>query len=656
MERQPEITLFNFETIDWLLESVVDRTSAATIRRKLLHAYQIVEQKDASAIETLRQAEALMSQTDDKSRLLEDERNALLEEKEKLLRDAKQLTSLPETIDTLTSTLSSAAKETRDRMAQSLEEMTNATRSHQRSIDTSSGETSKAIRDIKAVGESLGTTLSGLNERFQHSLKPEHIAELTSGFTDSVKTLTESIKGIPANVRAGLRDEMTLESFFKPFELRDKLSLKEEELKKAYVENQRLIDQLQTLRGSKAEVDLLLQQEKDRVGRRNEYVLQLQSELEVAEKQAEDIPELQRQLEEARLGAGQIPEMQRQMQEVMAEAERARSLSTDLDELNRLYDVAQEKIRSQGERLDRQTGRILQLEELGTKTQQRARDLEESRSNFEAQIEQLTENLADAQTLHQEAKESLQGRIEDKVELLNSKDWELDNLRRDLGDMKQLQERLREANDQVQDLTNQARVSNSNAATYLQDFSSSLARENYLRDKLDEATGKVQTLEAELGNAQRVSSDVETERKDLGRQLTDAKAKLAELEGQLSNQETQRSLQIPEGRLGELASMYAELAREVVDLPVSPQGLQSFDIRAVTVEIAPLLLRDCAKKNLQLFLASGLRGWHCLETIIDGIPEAKGIHLNRCLDHETDCPFVRVLFGKDGAELDFSSE
>ncbi|CZR40754.1 uncharacterized protein FPRO_10342 [Fusarium proliferatum ET1] len=652
MERQPEITLFNFETIDWLLESVVDRTSAATIRRKLLHAYQIVEQKDASAIETLRQAEALMSQADDRSRLLEDERNALLEEKEKLLRDAKQLTSLPETIDSLTSTLSSAAKETRDRMAQSLEEMTNATRSHQRSIDTSSGETSKAIRDIKAVGESLDTTLSGLNERFQHSLKPEHVAELTNGFTDSVKTLTESIKGIPANVRAGLRDEMTLESFLKPFELRDKLSLKEEELKKAYVENQRLIDQLQTLRGSKAEVDLLLQQEKDRVGRRNQYVSQLQSELEVAEKQAEDIPELHRQLQEARTEAGQIPEMQRQMQEIMAEAERARSLSTDLDELNCLYDVAQEKIRSLGERLDSQTNRILQLEERETKTQQRARDLEESRSNFEAQIEQLTENLADAQTLHQEAKESLQGRLEDKVELLNSKDWELDNLRRDLGDTRQLQERLREANAQVQDLANQARVSNSNAATYLQDFSSSLARENFLRDKLDEATGEVQTLEAELENALRLSSDAETERQDLGRQLTDAKTKLTELEGQLTR-ETQRSLRIPEGSLGELASMYAELAREVVDLPILSQALAPYDFRTLALAIAPLLFRLESKTELGVFLDSGSSEWHCLENVLDGMPRPEAISRRKCTDHETECVLVRVATSGQRAVLEF---
>ncbi|KAG5766576.1 hypothetical protein H9Q72_005343 [Fusarium xylarioides] len=642
MDRQPETRIFNPDLLDAVLESVVDRGSAAVIRRKIIHACQLAEQKDASATETLRRAESLMSEADKKSRLLEDERIALAQEKEKLLRDAEQLTSLPETVRDLGSTISSALKETREGMSNSLDGMSNATQSHRTSIESSSGETSKAIQDIKAAGEKIDTSLSSIQESFEHGLKPEDIDALTKGFTDSVETLTESIAGIPAGVRAGLQEEMTLESFLKPFELRDKLTLKEKELTRSEETNQRLIDQLMTLQGSKAEVDLLLQQEKERVGRRNQLVKDLQSQLEDAEKLVDDIPELQRQLQEATTEAG-----------------RARSLSAELGELKRLYATSQEKTRSQSEKINRlegQTGRIAELEDRVTKAQQRARDLEESKSNFEAQIDQLTETLQDAQTLHEEAKESFRERLEDKVGLLSSKDRELENLRRDLGDMRELQKRLSDANGQVRDLAKEVRVANSNSNAHLRGLSNSLACASVLRDRLEEATGQVRTLKAELEYAEGRSSDAEKERQDLDKQLTDATAKLTELEGQLHSQETQRSLQIPDGPLGELASMYAELAREVLDLPVSPQGLQSFDIKAIAIEIAPLLFRDGSKENLQLFLASGLRGWHCLETIIDGIPDAKGIRLNQCLDHEADCPFVRVLFGKDGAQLDFSSE
>ncbi|KAF5575870.1 hypothetical protein FPCIR_12921 [Fusarium pseudocircinatum] len=642
MDQQPEITIFNPEILDWLLESVVNRDSAATIRRQIIHACQLAEQKDASATETLRQAESLMSDANKKLKLLDDERNALAEEKEKLLRDAEQLTSLPQTVRDLGSTFSSALGQTQEVMTQSLDELSNAAESHQKSVDSSSGETSKAIQETRAVGEKIDTFLSSIKESFEHGLQPKHIDALTKGFRESVDKLNESIAGIPAEVRAGLKEEMTLESFLKPFQLRDKLTHKEDELRMSQEANQRLIDQLTALQSSKAEVDLLLQQEKERIGRRNQYVEKLRSELEVAESLADAVPELQRQLQQA-----------------TTEAESVESLSAELAELNRLYTVSQEQVRSQSETINRlggQTGRIAELEERAIKAQQRSRGLEESKSDFEAQIERLTETLQDAQTLHEEAKESFRERLEDKVELLSSKDRELENLRRDLGDTGELRQRLSEANDRVLELEEEVKTARFDSITYLRQFSDSLADVNGLRDRLDEATDRVRTLNADLENANQRSSDAEEERQDLDRQLTDAATKLTELEGQLHSQETQRSLQIPEGPLGELAGIYAELAREVLDLPVSPQAFRSFDIKDIAVEIAPLLFRDGSKENLQLFLASGRRGWHCLETIIDGIPNAKGLHVNQCLDHETDCPFVRVLFGKDGAELDFNSE
>ncbi|KAF4415657.1 hypothetical protein FACUT_13217 [Fusarium acutatum] len=639
MERQPEITIFNPELLDWLLESVVDRASAATIRRKIIHACQLVEQKDASATETLRRAETLMSEADEKSRHLEDEQNTLIEEKEKFLRDAKQLTSLPETVRNLGSTISSALEETQEGMAVSLREMSNATKSHQNTIESSSGETSKAIQEIKAVGESLDTSLKGIKQSVEHGLTSEHIATLTKGFADSVKALTESIEGIPANVRAGLNEEMTLERFLKPFELRDKLTHKEGELKRSEEANQRLIDQLTALQGSKAEVDLLLQQEKERVGRRNLLVQDLQSQLEDAEKLVDDIPELQRQLQEATTEAG-----------------RARSLSAELGELKRLYDASQETIRSQSEnvnRLEGQTGRIRELEERATKAQQRARDLEESKSNFEAQIDQLTETLQDAQTLHEEAKESFRERLQDKAGLLSSKDRELENLRRDLGDMRELQQRLSEANGQVHDLAKQAGVANSNATTYLRDLSASLARVTVLEDRLDEATGQVRTLNAELENANGRFSNAEQERQDLDRQLTDATAKLTGLEGQLHSQETQRSLQIPEGPLGELASMYAKIAREVLNLPVMPQALATYDFRTLALAIAPLLFRLESNTELGVFLDSGSSEWHCLENVVDGMPRPEVIRQRQCTDHDGECVLVRVAESGERAVLDF---
>ncbi|KAF5533595.1 hypothetical protein FPHYL_13590 [Fusarium phyllophilum] len=639
MDRQPETRIFNPDLLDAVLESVVDRGSAAVIRRKIIHACQLAEQKDASATETLRRAETLMSEADKKSRLLEDERIALAQEKEKLLRDAEQLTSLPETVRDLGSTISSALKETLEGMSNSLDGMSNATQSHRTSIESSSGETSKAIQDIKAAGEKIDTSLSSIQESFEHGLKPEDIDALTKGFTDSVETLTESIAGIPAGVRAGLQEEMTLESFFKPFELRDKLTLKEKELTRSEETNQRLIDQLMALQGSKAEVDLLLQQEKERVGRRNQLVKDLQSQLEDAEKLVDDIPELQRQLQEATTEAG-----------------RARSLSAELGELKRLYAISQEKTRSQSEKINRlegQTGRIVELEGRLTKAQQRARDLEESKSNFETQIDQLTETLQDAQTLHEEAKESFRERLEDKVELLSSKDRELENLRRELGDMRELQKRLSEANGQVCDLAKEVRAANSNSIAHLRGLSDSLACANVLRDRLEEATGQVRTLKAELEYAEGRSSDVEKERQDLDKQLTDVTAKLTELEGQLHSQETQRSLQIPESPLGELASMYAKIAREVLNLPVIPQALATYDFRALALAIAPLLFRSESNPELSVFLDSGSSEWHCLENVVDGMLRPEAIRQRQCTDHDGDCVLARVVESEERAVLDF---
>ncbi|KAF5974280.1 hypothetical protein FBULB1_7838 [Fusarium bulbicola] len=640
MERQPETTLFNPELLDWVLEPVADRATAANLRRKIIHACQIAEQKDASATEKLRHAETLISEADEKSRLLEDERNALAEDKEKVLRDAKQLTRLPETVTTLTSTVSSALKETQEGMAKSLHKMSDATKSHQNSVDFSSGQTSMALQDIKAVGESIEASLSEIKQNGEHGLKPEHIAKLTQSFTDSVKTLTESIEGIPASVRAGLNEEMTLETFLKPFELRDKLTHKEEELTRSEEANQRLINQLTALQGSKAQVDLLLQQEEERVVRRNELVRDLKSQLEKAEDEVDKIPALQQQLEEARTEAG-----------------RARSLSTELDELRRLYDISQETIRSQGEKIERLEGQTDQIPQLGvraTTAEQRVRDLKESNSNFEVRIEQLAETLQDAQTLHEEAKGSFLERLEDKAELLKSKDRELEDLRLDLDDVTELKQRLSESDRLVFDLTGEVEVANSDSTGYLQQLTDSLARVAVLEDKLDEANSKANGLEQDLNIARTSVSDAEDARQALDRQLTDATAKLTELEGQLSIQETQRSLQIPEGPLGELASMYAELAREVLDLPVSPQGLRSFDMKAIAVEVAPLLFRDGSKENLQLFLASRPNGWYCLETIVYAIESPKRIGSEGCRDHEADCVFVRVVNKEDAALLDFN--
>ncbi|KAG5821639.1 hypothetical protein H9Q74_000053 [Fusarium xylarioides] len=639
MDRQPETTIFNPDLLDAVLVSVVDRGSAAVIRRKIIHACQLAEQRDAIATETLRRAETLMSEADKKSRLLEDERIALAQEKEKLLRDAEQLTSLPETVRDLGSTISSALKETREDMSNSLDGMSNATQSHRTSIESSSAETSKAIRDIKAAGEKIDTSLTSIQESFEHGLKPEDIDALTKGFTDSVETLTESIAGIPAGVLAGLQEEMTLESFFKPFELRDKLTLKEKELTRSEETNQRLIDQLMALQGSKAEVDLLLQQEKERVGRRNQLVKDLESQLEDAEKLVDDIPELQRQLQEATTEAGSV-----------------RSLSAELGDLKRLYAASQEKTRYQSEKINRlegQTGRIAELEGRTTKAQQRARDLEESKSNFEAQIEQLTETLRDAQTLHEEAKESFRERLEDKAELLSSKDRELENLRRDLGDMRQLQQHLSEANGQVHDFAKDLEVAKSESITYLRQLTDSLANANVLGDELDVATAKAQRLEQELDMAKTSISDAEENCQHLQRQLNDANALIEDIESQSSSQKTQQSLPVQGGVFGELADMYSSLAHRVHDIQVVPETLAAFDLNTVAVKIAPLIFQFEGLENIEEFLNSGRGGWHCLKSVVDGNTSQDGLESRRCSEHGGDCVLVCARNRDDQAFLDF---
>ncbi|RYC85972.1 hypothetical protein BFJ63_vAg11152 [Fusarium oxysporum f. sp. narcissi] len=639
MERQPEITLFNPQVLDWLLESVPDRVAAATIRSKLINACEAVEQKGASATETLQRAEAMLSQADEKSRLLHDERNALREEKEKLLRDAKQLTSLPETVTNLASTLSSAVKDTQDSIAKSLHEMNNATKSHRNSIESSSGETSTAIRDIKAVGERLDKSLNDIKQSLETGLQREDISAVTQSLTENAKTLTDSIAGIPAKVRQGLDEEMTLGTFFKPFELRDKLTQKEQELEKSQETNQRLIDQMTTIHGSKVEVTLLLKQEKERVDRRNMYIETQKLKLEEAEERLLLIPNLEQQLEAAKL-----------------DTVRAASLSTELVKLKGLYEASQKTIGSQREEIQRlqgQAGQILALEGQARESQQRARELEVSRSNAQEQIKQLGVTLQNVQTLHQESKESLQGRLDDKVELLRSKDQELDRLHRDVGDMEGLRQRLTEAGGRIHHLGEQLQSANSDATTYLGELNDSIAHAAVLEKQLSKATGMNQALRTELEDAKTRSSNAEKERQDLDRQFTDATAKLVEVQNQLSSQEARPSLQIPEGPLGELASMYAELTREVIDLPVLPQGLATCDLRTLAVAIAPLLFRIGSKTNLSLFLDSGPTDWHCLENVVDGMPRPEAIRLRKCTDHDTKCVLVRVWMYGERALLKF---
>lgn len=286
--------------------------------------------------------------------------------------------------------------------------------------------------------------------------------------------------------------------------------------------------------------------------------------------------------------------------------------------------------------------------------QQRPRNLELLLANAQQEIERLNVHLRDVKTLHQESKEAMQGWLNEKDALLRSKDQEIQRLRMEGRNSGGQRQRLTSANRRTQSLGMQLAAAKDEASTQRRRLETANSRITHLENQLAESPG-VQALETELANANTRAFNAEENNRHLEGRLRDANTRLTSIQSQQPGQE-QPSLRIPDGRLGELASMYAKLARELLDLPVSPQGLQNFDVRAFAIEIAPLLLRDWAKEKLQRFLASSLRGWHCLETIIDGVPEAKGIHQNQCLDHKTDCPFVRVLLGRSGPELDFCSE
>ncbi|KAF5678781.1 hypothetical protein FCIRC_6396 [Fusarium circinatum] len=157
------------------------------------------------------------------------------------------------------------------------------------------------------------------------------------------------------------------------------------------------------------------------------------------------------------------------------------------------------------------------------------------------------------------------------------------------------------------------------------------SRITHLEDRLTENPSKAQALETELAKAITRASNAEDNSRYLEGQLRDANNRLTSIQN--------------------LAAMYAVLAREVADLPIRSQALALFGVETVAVEVAPLLFRVGSKGNLRSFLAAGPSGWHCLETIVDGITEPKG---NECRDHKGDCVEVRVVNGRDGPLLDFS--
>ncbi|KAF5644493.1 hypothetical protein F52700_2493 [Fusarium sp. NRRL 52700] len=282
--------------------------------------------------------------------------------------------------------------------------------------------------------------------------------------------------------------------------------------------------------------------------------------------------------------------------------------------------------------------------------QQRARDLELRLANAQQEIERLNLHLQDVKTFHQESKEDMQGRLNDKDALLRSKDQEIQRLR-----MEGSNSWVSRQDHRTSRLEEQLAITQTEVEIYRQKLATANSRITQLEKGLTENPTKVQALETELAQANRRASNAEDNSKYFEGQLRDANTQLAGIQGQgqLPGQGSGPSIRVPEGPLGELAGMYALLAREVTDLPILPQGFASFVVETVAVEVAPMLYRVCAKGNLRSFLASGPRGWHCLETIVDGDPNPKGMKGHTCLDHKRDCLHVRVVNGEDGALLDF---
>ncbi|PNP79526.1 hypothetical protein FNYG_07142 [Fusarium nygamai] len=276
---------------------------------------------------------------------------------------------------------------------------------------------------------------------------------------------------------------------------------------------------------------------------------------------------------------------------------------------------------------------------------QRAYDLEQQLSNAQQEIERLNLHLQDAKTLQQELKEALQGRLDDKDALLRSKDQEIQRLRIDGSNSGESRQRLSSAHRHNVQLHQQLVVTQTGVTTQRQELETANSRITHLENLLTESPSKVQALETELAKANTRASNAEDNNRYLEGQLRDANTRLA------GGQEPQPSIRIPAGPLGELAGMYAVLAREVTDLPILPQGLAFFDLETTAVEVAPLLFRVGAKGNLRSFLAAGPSGYHCLENVVDGIAKPTGYH---CRDHKGDCVFVRVVNGAHGAVLDFS--
>ncbi|KAF5543363.1 hypothetical protein FNAPI_9685 [Fusarium napiforme] len=276
--------------------------------------------------------------------------------------------------------------------------------------------------------------------------------------------------------------------------------------------------------------------------------------------------------------------------------------------------------------------------------QQRARNLELQLAKAQQEIEQLKMHLQDAKTLQQELREALQGRLDDKDALLRSKDQEIQRLRID-GSNSESRQRQSWAHRTNVRLSQELAITQATLTTQGQELETANSRIAHLENLLTENPSRVQHLETELAMANTRASNAEDNNRHLEGQLRDANTRLT------GGHEPQPSIRIPEGPLGELAGMYAVLAREVTDLPILPQGLAFFDLETTAAEVAPLLFRLGAKGNLRSFLAAGPSGYHCLENVVDGISKPTW---NDCRDHKGDCVYVRVVNTANGAVLDFS--
>ncbi|KAG9498463.1 hypothetical protein J7337_009268 [Fusarium musae] len=272
-----------------------------------------------------------------------------------------------------------------------------------------------------------------------------------------------------------------------------------------------------------------------------------------------------------------------------------------------------------------------------------AGNLELQLSQAQREIEQLKMHLQDAKTLQQELKEALQGRLDDKDALLRSKDQEIQRLRVDGSDSGSRQRRSLDRHTNMR-LSQQLAITETTVTAQRQELKTANSRITHLENLLTDNPSKVQALETELAEANTRASNAEDNNRHLERQLRDANTRLA------GGHEPEPSIRIPEGPLGELAGMYAVLAREVTDLPILPQRFACFDLQTTAAEVAPLLFRLDAMGNLRRFLAAGSSHYHCLENVVDGISKPT----YDCRDHKGDCVYVRVANTAHGNVLDFS--